>query len=83
MAAALLMPGNDKLNIRIVKLVEQRQNHTAQIAEHDFDIMLNQHINDNFRSGLINRFVVILLSHYKFLLNRSLDCTPRHPARTD
>ena len=50
--SALLVTGNYKLDRCIVKLVKQRQNYAAKIAEHNLNSLLDKRI-DNYLAALL------------------------------
>ena len=50
-AAALLVPGDDEPDRGVVKPVEQRQHHPAQIPEHRLDAEIDEGIDDDLGAG--------------------------------
>ena len=55
-AAALLMPRDYKIDGRIVELVENRQDHSAGIAENCLGTLLDERIDDNLRTAFDGGF---------------------------
>ncbi len=51
MASALFVAGDYEVDVRVIQSVEQRQNYTAEIAEHRIDTLLDERINDNLCAG--------------------------------